>query len=372
MSVPPDSPISEKSKTVHVALAERSYDISIGSGNLPSLGAQVAACCRLTHAVVITDSRVESPHGEAAIQSLDATGAEVDALVIEEGEQSKSIDVASALWEKLLDLGTDRKSVIVAVGGGVVGDLAGFVAATFARGLPFFQVPTTLLAQVDSSVGGKTGVNLPGAKNMVGVFWQPRGVLIDTQVLKTQRDRDYRSGLAEVVKYGVILDPEFFAYLEKETAGLIARRHAVLERVIARSCELKAQVVQQDEREETGLRAILNYGHTFGHAIEAVLGYGEILHGEGVAIGMECAARLAQRLGMVDSEFVRRQHRLLVALGLPVTLSGVDHDALLAAMQHDKKVEHGRLRFVLPTRLGHVELVPDVSVDDVRAAMPMG
>ena len=253
------------------------------------------------------------------------------------------------LWDKLLELGADRKTVIVAVGGGVVGDLAGFVAATFARGLPFVQVPTTLLAQVDSSVGGKVGINLPGGKNMVGAFWQPAGVLIDTAVLATLPEREYRAGLAEVVKYGVILDADFFAYLEDHVDLLAARDTDVLEHVVTRSCRLKADVVEQDEREETGRRSVLNYGHTFCHALETVTGYGEYLHGEAVAIGMLCASRLAERLGRVDASFTERQHALLAALGLPVEFPDVDQDAILAAMSHDKKVEHGQLRFVLPT-----------------------
>ena len=289
--------------------------------------------------------------------------------MVGEGETSKSIAVAQTLWQKLLELGADRKTIVVAVGGGVIGDLAGFVAATYARGLPFVQVPTTLLAQVDSSVGGKTGVNLPGAKIMVGAFWQPRCVLIDVQTLKTQRERDYRAGLAEVVKYGVILDADFFAVLEKEVPALLGRRHGTLSTVVAHCCELKAQVVEQDEREETGLRAVLNYGHTFCHALEAVAGYGELLHGEGVSIGMMCAARLAQRLGRVDETFVTRQRALLLALGLPVVLPKLDREALLRAMSHDKKTEHGHLRFVLPTKLGHVELVSDVEADKVRAVL---
>jgi 3-dehydroquinate synthase len=194
-------------------------------------------------------------------------------------------------------------------------------------------------------------------------------VLIDVQVLKSQRERDYRSGLAEVVKYGVILDADFFALLEKEVPALLGRRHRALQRVIMRSCELKAQVVAADEREESGLRAVLNYGHTFGHAIEAVSGYGELLHGECVSIGMMCAARLAERLGRVDAKFVSRQRALLMALGLPVALGEIDHDDLIRAMSHDKKVARGKLRFVLPTRLGHVELVSDVAVDDVRAVL---
>ncbi|HJS06816.1 MAG TPA: 3-dehydroquinate synthase, partial [Pirellulales bacterium] len=312
-------------KTVRVNLAERAYDIVIGAGNLGHVGHFVARL-GLRRAAIITDVRVEKPHGVAVAGSLSGAGVQVDVLVVDEGENSKSIAVADMLWQKLLKLGADRKTAIVAVGGGVVGDLAGFVAATYARGLPFVQVPTTLLAQVDSSVGGKTGVNLPGAKNMVGVVWQPRGVFIDVQTLKTQRDRDYRAGLAEVVKYGVILDADFFTLLEKEVPALLGRRHRTLETIVARSCELKAHVVEHDEREETGLRAVLNYGHTFCHALEAVTGYGKLLHGEAVSIGMMCAARLAQRLGRVDEAFVARQRALLLALGLPVVLPSVDRE----------------------------------------------
>jgi 3-dehydroquinate synthase len=354
---------------VHVNLGPRSYDIAVGAANLEQIGQFVAERIALTRAAVITDARVETPHATAVAKSLADAGAEVDVLVIPEGESSKSIAMAENLWQKLFDLSADRKTTIVAVGGGVVGDLAGFVAATFARGLAFVQVPTTLLAQVDSSVGGKTGVNLPGAKNMVGAFWQPRCVLVDVQALKTQRDRDYRSGLAEVVKYGVILDADLFARLEKETAALLGRRHRVLQEIVARCCELKAGVVEQDEREESGLRAVLNYGHTFAHAVETVAGYGELLHGEAVAIGMMCAARLAQRLGRVDEAFVARQRALLLALGLPVVLPAVKPNALLAAMAHDKKAEHGKLRFVLPARMGEVEVVSEVNVDDVRTVL---
>jgi 3-dehydroquinate synthase len=206
---------------------------------------------------------------------------------------------------------------------------------------------------------------------MVGAFWQPAGVVIDTQALATLPEREYLSGLAEVVKYGVILDAEFFAYLEQHIEGLLARRDDVLAHVIGRSCRLKADVVEQDEREETGLRAVLNYGHTFAHALEAVAGYGELLHGEAVAIGMQCAARLAAALQRVPAEFVGRQERLLTALKLPVVAPPLDVEALLRAMQRDKKVEHGRLRFVLPDRLGHVELVGGVTAEQARAAWKM-
>jgi 3-dehydroquinate synthase len=319
--------------------------------------------------VLITDANLETTHAVTVAQSLTQANIAVDVLVVEAGEPSKSIDTADALWQKMLELGADRRTAVVAVGGGVVGDLAGFVAATYARGLDFFQVPTSLLAQVDSSVGGKVGVNLPAAKNMVGAFWQPVGVLIDTAVLATLPEREYRAGLAEVVKYGVILDAEFFAYLEGHVAELNARAPAALRHVIARSCQLKADVVSRDERELTGLRAVLNYGHTFCHAIESVTGYGEYLHGEAVSMGMICASRLAERLGRIPPEITARQRALLAAVGLPVNPPELDADALLNAMKHDKKTEHGRMRFVLPTRLGHVELVDGVEPSLVRGVL---
>jgi 3-dehydroquinate synthase len=268
-----------------------------------------------------------------------------------------------------LELGADRKSIVVAVGGGVVGDLAGFIAATYARGLRFFQVPTTVVAQVDSSVGGKVGINLPEAKNMVGSFYQPAGVFIDTATLVTLPPKEYQSGLAEVVKYGVILDAEFFEYLEANAAAVNQRSQEVLVQIIARCCRLKADVVEKDEREETGLRAVLNYGHTFGHAFESLSGYGNLLHGEAVSIGMCCAARLAEILGRVDRQFVERQCNLLKTLELPVQTPGLNSDKILSAMMHDKKVQHGKLRFVLPSSLGSVELVGDVDPNDVRAAL---
>jgi 3-dehydroquinate synthase len=357
---------------VYVSLAERSYEIDIGTGNLRRLGPFTKARAAPAHAVIVTDVNVEQPHSQTAAESLVQAGMVVDVLVIEAGESSKSVDVADHLWQKLLELGADRKTAVIAVGGGVVGDLAGFVAATYARGLPLIQVPTTLLAQVDSSVGGKVGVNLPGAKNMVGAFWQPRGVLIDTSVLDTLPQREYRAGLAEVVKYGVILDAEFFAWLEAHIDEIRQRDAAALRQIVAQCCRLKAEIVQQDEREETGLRAVLNYGHTFCHAFETLTGYEQLLHGEGVSIGMCCAARLAQRLGRVDAQFVRRQQVLLASLDLPVDVPQLNSDEVLSVMSRDKKAEHGRLRFVLPRGLGHVELVGDISAADVRAALAGG
>jgi len=367
-TTPPNDFLADTAQCVSVNLAERSYEITIDSGNLPLTGAFVSGLQRLTHAVLITDENVEPLYGETVAASLAQAGAEVDMMVVDAGESAKSIEMANELWTRCLDCGADRKSIICAVGGGVVGDLAGFIAATYARGLSFIQVPTTLLAQVDSSVGGKVGVNLPGAKNMVGSFWQPLGVLIDTNTLASLPDRDYRAGLAEVVKYGVILDADFFQYLEKHVAEINSRNSGVLQSIVARCCQLKADVVENDERETTGLRAVLNYGHTFCHAIEAVTDYGEYLHGEAVSIGMLCASRLAESLGRVDSEFTARQEQLLTQLHLPTETPDLNRDDLLAAMSKDKKVEHGKLRFVLPTKMGHVELVGDVDPNKARAA----
>ena len=355
---------------VRVDLQERAYDILIGTANLAQIGKFVKTRHPTHHAVVITDENIDDTHADTVAESLAATNkTNVDVLTAEAGEPSKSVAVAEALWERLLELGTDRKSLIFAVGGGVIGDLAGFVAASFARGLSFIQVPTTLLAQVDSSVGGKVGINLPDGKNMVGAFWQPLSVYIDTKVLDTLPDREYRAGLAEVVKYGVILDADFFDYLENNVTGLNQRTAEVMRHVIARSCQLKAEVVQADERETMGLRAVLNYGHTFCHAIETVSGYDQLLHGEAVSIGMVCAARLAESMDRVSTEFTERLKKLLLALKLPIDVPTLDHDHLLTAMQRDKKVEYGKLRFVLPTRMGHVELVGDVDSKKVIAAL---
>ncbi len=361
--------MSKQSQTVRVELAERSYDIEIGTGNLDRVGPFLADRADVTRVVVLTDENGRTPHADTVAESLVEQSVEVDVVVVEPGEPTKSIDMAAGLWEGLLELGADRKTVVAAVGGGVVGDLAGFIAATYARGIRFLQVPTTLLSQVDSSVGGKVGINLSAAKNMVGAFLQPLGVLIDTATLDTLADREYRAGLGEVVKYGVILDAELFDYFEANVAGLLSRDHDVLTHVIAQCCLLKADVVRQDEREETGLRAVLNYGHTFGHALETLSGYGTLLHGEAVSIGMLCASRLAERLGRVDAQFTARQHDLLQSLRLPVDLPDLDGQQIVEAMSHDKKVEHGKLHFVLPSRMGKVELVGDIDPADVLAAL---
>ncbi|MBN1851912.1 MAG: 3-dehydroquinate synthase [Pirellulales bacterium] len=355
--------------TVQVRLARRGYDIQIGTGLLCGVDAFVRHCRPAMHVVVVTDSNVEALYADPIAERLSEQELDVNILTIEPGEPSKSPEVAAELWQVMLDAATDRQSLVLAVGGGVVGDLAGFVASTFARGLDLIQVPTTLLAQVDSSVGGKTGVNLPEAKNIVGTFWQPLGVLIDVDVLATLPEREYIAGLAEVVKYGVILDKEFFEFLEQNTDAILARAPETLIHIIARSCQLKADIVETDEREESGRRAVLNYGHTFGHALEAATGYERLLHGEGVAIGMQCAARLAARLGRIDAAVVDRQARLLRRLKLPTDLPEVNPNDVLHLMRRDKKVAEGQMRFVLPSRLGDVDLVGHVPTDAILASM---
>ncbi len=361
--------MANEANITRVDLAQRSYDIQIGSGNLTHLVPFLRERTKSNHAIIITDDNVDALYADKLGDQLADDQWEVHLLVVDAGERSKSSEVAIDLWETMLEEGADRQSIVLAVGGGVVGDLAGFVAATFTRGLSFFQVPTTLLAQVDSSVGGKVGINLPGAKNMVGAFWQPLGVLVDVNVLDSLPDREYRAGLAEVVKYGVILDADFFEYLEQHTQAINDRQAKALRYVVERCCRLKADVVEQDERELTGLRAVLNYGHTFAHAFEAAGNYDSLLHGEAVSIGMMCAARLATRLGRMDAHFVKRQHALLESLSLPTATPDHNHDDLITLMRRDKKVDEGKLRFVLPDRMGHVELVKDIRTDDILESL---
>lgn len=354
---------------VDVALGDRSYPIEIGSGTVPQFGDAFAeACPDATHAIVIVDSEIADSWGRRVIDSF-RSRVRVSPISVTSGEGSKSFAEFERILAAVLDAGGDRRSVIVAVGGGVVGDLAGYVAASFARGIRFVQVPTTLLAMVDSSVGGKTGINLPGAKNMVGAFWQPRLVFIDTRFLNTLPPRILRSGLAEVIKYGVIEDPDFFTFLETHGKRLLRLDPATTKIAIATSCRCKAAVVGDDERETSGRRAILNYGHTFAHALEATAGYGVLQHGEAVAVGMQMAARLAFRLNWCEQDLLDRQTALIADCGLPTEFPDADGDAMLPVMARDKKVEHGRLRFVLPRRIGHVELISDIDEADVRHAI---
>jgi 3-dehydroquinate synthase len=319
--------------------------------------------------VILGDEAVASSVSEPLERELSGRKIRVSATRIPSGETSKSVAELARLWEWMLSAGVDRRSVVIAIGGGVTGDLAGFAAATYARGLRVVQIPTTLLSMVDSSVGGKTGINLPGAKNMVGAFWQPSLVIADSITLNTLPDREYVSGLAEVIKYGVIEDPDFFHWLEVNIQSLICRDSGALREAISRSCESKARVVGDDERETSGRRAILNYGHTFAHAIEATAGYGQLLHGEAVAIGMQMAASLAIALGRADQNLLDRQTRLLVQSNLPIKFPEANVPGMLEIMRRDKKVEYGKLRFVLPTKIGHVELVGNIDESHVVAAI---
>lgn len=361
---------------IRVSLGPRSYPIRIVSGNPEGLGGFVRGALDATwagrgcrRALLVTDENVLG-HAGAVAAALRGSQIEAEIDAIPPGEGSKEIGVASSLHDRLVAMGADRHTAVVAVGGGVVGDLAGFVAATYARGLPLLMVPTTLLAQVDSSVGGKVGINHPRAKNIIGAFHQPVGVWIDTESLRTLPARELRCGLAEVVKYGVILDAEFFAFVEDHAEALLTLDPAPTRRVVARSCELKADVVSADEREETGLRAVLNFGHTIGHAIEAVAGYGGAFqHGEAVAAGMVLECRLAERLGWIDARTTERLASLLTRLGLPTGAAGLDPDRLIEAMTRDKKNQGGKIRFVLPRRLGQVELTGSPTREDIRAAL---
>lgn len=355
---------------VHVDLGPRSYDIEIGSDNLKDVAKFCDAEQDDAHAVIITDTNVDELYSEPIGDALQEAGAQVDILVAEAGEQSKAPEVAADLWEQMLDQGADRKTVVIALGGGVVGDLAGFVAATYTRGLRFVQVPTTLLAQVDSSVGGKVGVNLPGGKNLVGAFWQPRGVIIDVSVLDSLPEREFKAGLAEVVKYGAIFDAAFLDWLHERSAALLARDRDALLEAIERSCRHKAAIVEQDPLEH-GDRALLNFGHTFAHAIEAEQDYGRadtdaFNHGEAVAIGMVLAARLSAHLGMAAAVDAQKLKRLLDGFGLPTALPrSLDADALIERMRIDKKAHAGGLRFVLWEMPGRAKIVSDVPADAV-------
>ena len=371
---------ASKQITVHVELVPRSYDIVLVNNEMSSLASLIQNWCGKraylsntpAKAIIITDRNVNVAYANPVKRYLADAGWNCTLVELEPGETSKRIEVASHLYDQLVEMKADRQTVVVAVGGGVVGDTAGFVAATYARGIPFVQVPTSLLAHVDSSVGGKVGINHPRGKNLIGAFYQPLGVFIDTATLQTLPLRDYRSGLAEVIKYGMILDEEFFGFLEAHIDDLNNRNPEVMQQVIARCCRLKADVVEQDEQDRTGLRAVLNYGHTFAHAFEALCGYGELLHGEAVSIGMVYAGRLAERQGLINASVTERQIKLLQAVGLPVRLpdsANLNTTELLDRMKLDKKTVGGKLRFILPTCIGRVELFSDVPEEEVLTVL---
>jgi len=364
--------VEESMIRLTVPLGERSYSILLpgtGAQFVETPGVLARARNKGSIAFIVADAGVSS-HLPAIETSFQDQGYRVHSHLLPSGEAQKSLGVAETLYEALLDLKADRKTLMVALGGGVVGDLTGFVAATYMRGLDFFMIPTTLLSMVDSSVGGKTGVNLKRGKNLVGCFHQPIGVWIDPSFLSTLPDREYLSGLAEVIKYGMIMDREFWELLEREVQALTRRDPRILRQVIARCCELKARVVGQDERELTGLRAILNYGHTFAHAFETIAGYGSWLHGEAVAVGMQCALRLAIQRKLVDESLLERQRNLLEQCRLPVRPDrSWPVEEMMEIMRSDKKAQAGGLRFILPVALGEVRLFDNVDPAEVRAVL---
>ncbi|UHJ64359.1 3-dehydroquinate synthase [Melaminivora jejuensis] len=356
---------------ITIDLGRRSYAINVGSELLAYLAKKADQVFPpATSALIVTNTTIAPLYGQALADALAPYYPHVHTVTLPDGEEHKTWQTLNLIFDALLTHGCDRKVVLYALGGGVIGDMTGFAAACYMRGVDFVQVPTTLLAQVDSSVGGKTGINHPLGKNMVGAFHQPRLVICDLSTLNTLPTRELAAGIAEVIKYGPIADMAFFAWLEEHMDALLAREPQALAHAVQRSCEIKAEVVGADER-EAGLRAILNFGHTFGHAIEAGLGYGQWLHGEGVAAGMVMAAELSQRLGLVDAAFVQRLRRLIERAGLPVrgpVLDARDNAArYLELMRVDKKAEAGAIRFVLIEQPGRAVLrpAPDALVREV-------
>jgi len=361
---------------IRVQATGSAYDVRVGTNLLPTVGREAKAASRSPTAFVVTDAHVAAHYLEPVAASLEAEGLRVAAEAVPPGEASKTLETAGRLYDRMLAAGMDRASVVVALGGGVVTDLAGFVAATYMRGVAWVAVATSLLGQVDASVGGKTAVDHPACKNLIGAFHQPRAVLADVGTLATLPDEDFRTGLAEVVKHAMIRDARLMDRLEAEAEAVLGRDPAVLVEVVAHNVRIKAEVVTADAR-ESGLRRILNYGHTVGHALESLalettgrLGDGPATHGRAVALGMVAEAHIAARRGWLSAEAAERQRRLLARFGLPVALAEpLDVDRCVAMMRHDKKAEAGRLRFVLPEAVGRVRQTDDVSEEEIRAAL---
>lgn len=341
---------------ITVNLGERSYPIYIGRNNLDMVGELMKKKGLHGKAACVTNTTVGKLYGNRVVDSLCKAGFEVFRIDIPDGEEYKSLEWLSYIYDKLTEYKMERQSPIIALGGGVVGDIAGFAAATYLRGVPYIQIPTTLLSQVDSSVGGKTGVNHPKGKNLIGAFYQPKMVLLDVDVLKTLGERDIKAGLAEVIKYGIIRDADFFSFLEENYADVLKLGDGLLH-VVKMSCGIKARVVEEDER-EAGIRSVLNFGHTFGHAVETMTGYKELRHGEAVAIGMAAAARLSFKLGLCSKDVCKRIEGLLAKVALPTKLSDINcqisaHD-LFKVVELDKKAAGGKIKFVMVEDIGKV------------------
>jgi len=354
-------------QTLTVDLGDRSYPIHIGPGLLSQSGL-IAPHLLQKRVMVVTNTTVAPLYLAQLTATLESAGVKVAKVVLPDGEAYKNWETLNLIFDGLLTDRAERKTTLIALGGGVIGDMTGFAAACYQRGVPFVQIPTTLLSQVDSSVGGKTGINHPLGKNMIGAFYQPKVVLADTDTLKTLPARELSAGLAEVIKYGLIWDAEFLAWLEANMDKLRALDADAIAHAIYRSCEIKAQVVGEDER-EGGIRAILNLGHTFGHAIESGMGYGNWLHGEAVAAGMVMATQTSQRMGWLTEADVERSRALIRAAGLPDVAPDLGVDTYLEYMGHDKKVEGGRMRFVLLKKLGEAVITGDVPRDVLTAVL---
>lgn len=363
---------------VHIDLKERSYDIIIGSGILEELGREMRDLNNFDKVYIITDPLVNDLYGNDVRSSIRSRGFEVETIEVPRGERYKSLKQAERLYNKLVELGAHRDSLIVSLGGGVIGDLAGFVAATYMRGTALVQVPTTLLAQVDSSVGGKTSVNHPKCKNLIGVFYQPKLVFIDVDTLTTLPERELRTGLAEVIKYGVIEDVDFFKFLETNAHHLNTKAfedndalRAALklwQTIVTESCKIKTNVVVSDEQERR-FRMVLNFGHTIGHAIETQTKYKEYNHGEAIAVGMVAEAMIANALRMLDKDQVSRIKELLEKIGLPTATERLSTKKIIKTMAIDKKVRRGRIQFVLPRKIGKVEIKANVPLKTVRKVL---
>jgi 3-dehydroquinate synthase len=356
-------------KKIRVELAERSYNIHIGFGTIDRIGDRLGLFDLSPKIAMVSNPTVLSLYGSRVTASIQKAGFDLLTVTIPDGEEFKDLTQLQHIYDQLLGYRLDRSSALIALGGGVIGDITGFAASTYMRGISYIQIPTTLLAQVDSSVGGKTGVNHKLGKNLIGTFWQPRIVWIDTDTLRTLPKRELLAGLAEVIKCGVIHDEDLFAFLEQNRKEILDLDSDALSHIIERSCEIKAEVVSKDER-EAGLRAILNFGHTIGHAIETVTGYTRFLHGEAVAIGMHLEASLSQKLGLLESAHVKRIRALIDAYGLPSELpSEITLADLISSMKLDKKAVAGDLTFVLPEKIGKVIIQKGIGEKTIRDSL---
>ncbi len=353
---------------ITVSLPVDSYDVVIAPGSLAQLGASLKPLLPGNRLLLVSNPTVFGHYGPRAIAALEQAGFAVASCLLPDGESHKTLGSIQTLYDAALAHQLERSSAMVSLGGGVIGDMTGFAAATWLRGIRFVQVPTSLLAMVDASVGGKTGVNHPQGKNLIGAFHQPRQVVIDPEVLATLPVREFRAGMAEVIKYGIIWDLDLFEKLEVAPSLQPDMPTELLQMILVRSCQAKADVVSKDEK-EAGLRAILNYGHTLGHAVESLTGYSSVNHGEAVALGMVAAGAIAVELGYWEEAMAERQNRLIAAAGLPTALPDLDPDAVIAALQADKKVKQGRVRFVLPTALGAATLVDQVPEAVIRRVL---